>query len=163
MDRLHDISAAGEPVEIGGKTYWMQPLKAEHFGEAEKFILSKQPKPLEIVIPRLAELPEPLQQRLLDAAYRDETQGRWLPKEQVISWLTDNAVGKVYCFWCWIKQSQPEITIEEAEKLRNELAEKEGEPAPDLGLPQGNLPGQAQEPVGMVNGVHSPGGEFTAT
>lgn len=160
MDRLRDISAAAKPVEIGGKMYWMLPLKVKHFGEAEEYMISRRPKPLAIVLPRLAELPEPLQRHLLDAAYRDETHGRWISKEEVLNWLTDNAEGKLFAFWCWIKQVQPEITLEDAEQLREELANSDGEPAPDLGLPQGNLQSQTQE-TAVANGAPSLGGAST--
>lgn len=153
MDRLYEMSAAGEPVKIGGKTYTMKPLKADHFGEAEVYMISKRPSPLEIVTPRLAELSPELRTHLLDAAYRDERNGQWIPQEDVLNWLTGNAIGKVFCFWCWIKQAHPEVTLEDAEQLRIRYAAELGDdPVPDLGLPQGNLPSQPQQAVEKANG-----------
>jgi hypothetical protein len=149
MDRSHDITAAPDYVAIGGTQYEIRPLRWRDFGEAEKWMLKEKGSALDFAIARLKDVPPEMRQHLLDLGWKEQLRGEWLTRDQVIFWLTENYIGRLFAFWCMIRQAQPTITMDEAARL-NEQEMEEARQAlkqpiePDLGLPQGNLPGRTR-------------------
>lgn len=164
MDRSHDITAAPDYIAIGGQQYEIRPLRWRDYGEAEKWMLKEKQNSLDSAIARLKDVPTELQQHLLDLGWKEMLRGEWLTREQVVFWLTENYIGRIFAFWCMVRQAHPTITMERAAELYEQEQDESRAAAktplePDLGLPQGNSSGRTQQ-----NGeaVPSPGAASAA-
>jgi hypothetical protein len=149
MDGLHEMVGAGAPIEIGGKTYFLSTLKAKHWGEAAKVLISKRQSPMEIAKRHAQSLPAEAQRALIELAYKDERDGELIPNYEIDRWFRTNE-GFVWNFWAQIRQAHPEITIEQAEALLTQLDAEASAKAAKLAkaneaLPQGNSSGQVQQ------------------
>jgi hypothetical protein len=54
----------------------------------------------------------------------------WLPRKEVLAWLTENHTGRIFAFWCWIKQAHPEIMFDRAATLYARLSIEEAQQPP---------------------------------
>lgn len=124
MDGLHELTAALASIEIDGQAYRLSPLRARDYGEIERRILSGRPKPLDVVLPRLAGLPEPQQRLLLELAYKDERAGSRVSLDEMHEWLS-TVEGRVYRFWLMLRREHPDVSLEKAEDLLLRLATAE--------------------------------------
>lgn len=124
MDGLHELTAAGVTVSIGGREYRFAPLRLRDWGEIERRILATRPDPLDLVLPKLVDLPEHAQRQLLAVAYDDARRGRRVTAAEMNEWLT-TPEGRVVQFWLSIRQHHPDVTLEQAEELIY-LAGKQG-------------------------------------
>lgn len=167
MDGLHEMVGAGVPIEIGGKTYQLSTLKAKHWGEAAKVLISKRKSPMAIAKEHVQGLPAEAQRALIELAYRDERDGELVPNYEIAKWFRTDE-GFVWKFWAQIRQEHPEITQDQAEALLVQLdaetnaklaqASKDNE-----ALPQGNSSGQVQQIVETASNGHSLGDVLSAS
>lgn len=167
MDGLHEMAGSGVPIEIGGKTYLLSTLKAKHWGEAARVLISKRKSPMQIAKENLQGLPEAAQQRLIELAYRDERDGELVPNYKIEQWF-ESVEGAVWNFWKQISQAHPEITIDQAESLLTQLNTQErNKLAASLkdneALPQGNSSGQVQQIAETASNGHSLGDVLSAS
>lgn len=149
MDGLHEMVSAGAPIVIGGKTYFLNTLKAKHWGEAARALIAKRKPPMAIAKEHLPGMPAEAQRALVELAYKDERDGELVPNYEIDRWFRTNE-GFVWNFWAQIRQAHPEITIEQAEALLTQLDAETAAKAAKLtkdneALPQGNSSGLAQQ------------------
>lgn len=166
MDGLHEMVGAGVPIEIGGKTYQLSTLKAKHWGEAAKVLISKRKSPMAIAKEYVQGLPAEAQRTLIELAYKDERDGELVPNYEIAKWFRTDE-GFVWKFWAQIRQAHPEITIEQAEAMLHQLdaetrAKAESASVTNEALPQGNSSGQVQILETASNG-HSRGDVVSAS
>ena len=169
MDGLHELTAAVASLDIDGQAYRLSPLRARDYGEIERRILVGRPKPLDIVLSRLAGLAEPQQRYLLELAYRDERAGSRVSLGEMHDWLSTTE-GRVYRFWLMLRREHPEVSLEKAEDLllRLETAEEpdrakvEQAIESSTGMPPENFPsGQTPTATASLAG-QSPGAPFSS-
>ena len=116
MDGLHELTAAEATLTIAGRDYRMSPLRLRDWGEIERRILDTRPDPLDLVLSKLDGLPLEQQRELLSLAYDDARQGRRLTANELRQWLA-TPEGQVVQFWLSLRQHQPALTLEDAERL----------------------------------------------
>jgi hypothetical protein len=145
MDGLHELTAPTIPTTIGGRTYYLQPLRARDWAEAAQYLNARRKSPLEVIREKIKGFDDEAQRRLLELAYRDERDGALLDM-QTVEWWFRTAEGGVYRFWLLVRRSHPEITLELAEQI---LLERDSQEADAMersaqtadGMPLGNSSG----------------------
>jgi hypothetical protein len=142
MDGLNQITAAGHTVTIAGRTYRLGPLTLEDYGEIENRILAGRPDPLAVALDKLDRLDEQQQRTLLARAYDEAVKCPMVTIAELERWR-ETPQGFCYRFWLMIRKHQPEITLERAaeliEQLGAEARAEVGRRVKDCsGLPAGN-------------------------
>lgn len=168
MDGLHELTAAPVTLEIGGRTFRLSPLRVRDYGEIERRILLDRPKPLDVVLPRLAGLSIEQQRHLLELAYRGERSGERISLEELQQWLA-TVEGRLYRFWLMLRREQPQLTLDDAEELLLQVsASDDGQRSQaeraiesSSGLPVGNSGGQACRTAATSLAGPSPGKPFS--
>jgi len=151
MDGLNQLTAADHTIAVGGRTYRMSPLTLKDYGEIENRILAKRPDPLAAAIEKLQGLGRKQQEFLLGRAYDRAVSARYVTAEELDHWRRTRE-GFCYLFWLMLRKHQPEISLEEAGRLLEQLTEDaEAELAARMedcnGLPEGNPSSRAQQPA----------------
>lgn len=148
MDGLNQLTAAGQAVEIGGRTYRLAALTLRDYGEIENRVVARRPDPVAVALRSLEGLSPRQQEFLLGRAYdRAASAGRATAAE-VDQWK-QTPDGFCYLFWLMIRKHHGEITLERAaemvERLAGEVRQEVGRRMEDCdGMPVGNPSGQAQ-------------------
>jgi hypothetical protein len=144
---LHELTAAGVPVEIDGRTYHLLPLRAKDWGEAARYLAARRKPPLEVVKERLSGLSESDRRVLLELAYRDERDGELLDVDTVRRWF-GTPEGAAFKLWLALRRNHAEVTLDGADELLKQLSDEEASGmarsanATD-GLPEGNSCGRS--------------------
>ena len=123
MDGLNQLTAADHALEIAGRTYRLGTLTLKDLGEIENRIVSKRPDPLAVAVEKLDRLDQKQQEFLLGRAYDRAALARRATVREVEAWRRTRE-GICYLFWLMVRKHQPEITLEKAVELVDEMADE---------------------------------------
>jgi len=148
MDGLNRLTGADQTIAVGDCTYRLGPLTLKDYGEIENRILARRPDPIAVAVGHLEGLSEEQQEYLLGRAFDRAVSGRWVRSSEIDEWKQTHE-GFCYLFWLMVRKSHPEVTLERAAELIQQLADESQEDlhrrmAEAAGLPEGNRSGQAQ-------------------
>lgn len=154
MDGLHEMAGSGVPVEIGGTTYQLRPLRAKDWGEAARTLISKKRPALDILKDAAkGGLPDDAMRAMVDLAWADERSGEMVPAFELDRWFR-RGDGAVFQFWLMIRQAHEEISLERAETLYD-MAKRDDNARQTLAvqrlLNEGHVLGNLLRPPGAGN------------
>lgn len=117
---------AGSPVsiEIGDKTYIMEPLTLKDFGSLEAEYLSSKPNPLKQVAEAKPYLSEEDYEKLLTQAYKDATAVSKATSGEIAEWL-DTQAGISFSAWLCMRKNHPELSREDVDEIIGAMSQEE--------------------------------------
>ncbi len=117
MDGASRMFAVPSKLELGGKVYNTRGRIARHFGEMERYLLSKRPDPIKIAhdsMTALADMPV-MQEKILELAAKEAFRARSVTDQEIAEWM-EGTDGKAFCAWLSMKEEYPEFESHEQVK-----------------------------------------------
>ena len=108
MDGASRMFAVPSKIELGGKVYNATGRLAKHFGEMERYLLSKRPDPIKIAhdsMEALADMPA-MQEKILELAAKEAFRARSVTDLEISEWM-EGTDGKAFCVWLATREEYP--------------------------------------------------------
>jgi hypothetical protein len=167
-DGIHEASGSPLVLTVDDKQWFFGPIDRVDEGTIELEILSKRPKPLDVVKQHLASLGEEDRRTLLELAYRDEMKGPMVSRYDMRLWeLTPQ--GSVFVAWLRLRHNHPDVTLDTAHLLLKKIGASnmlaaykasDGRPRPNQPAPAAGASSAAAPTTGASPGEpsteHSP-------
>jgi len=125
MSDLPRAAGSGVPVKIRGETLLIAPLTLRDIGTIKQHLLKRWTNPIELVMPSVKDLPEPLARELLFRAYDDAKKLEKVSDADVDA-FTVSVEGLAFQLWLSLQHSYSgKYTLEDVEQLLDGLTPEE--------------------------------------
>lgn len=137
MDGAYEMAGSPTPAEIEGKTYLLGPWTIADSGVIELVILNSRKRPEDILPSVLPKFEKEQQRTILEVAYKDWLYGPRVKEDECVEFLQTRK-GEVLRLYLLLKKNHPEMTFEEAGRLRDLALDTIGRAIRESGQQVGN-------------------------
>jgi len=157
MPSLDELTAAPRTLTLAGRQFTVSPLELREWGKLQGWLKDFGQSPLKAVAAGLESLSEADRRTVLSMAM--EKQLRWPPRVATTEWfeaISSATGGDAQFLWAVLSKHQPDLTIEEADRLAQSASVEESqalvllaiglEPPPKSPAPSGSRPARKRQP-----------------
>lgn len=128
MPTLDELTAAPRTLTLAGRQFTVSPLELREWGELQGWLKDFGRSPIKAVAPSLDALSESDRKAALAIAV--EKQMRWPPRVATTDWfeaISEATGGDARFLWTVLRKHQPELAIDEADRLAQAASVEESQ------------------------------------